>query len=177
MEPFAGLRVLDLSRNPVGAQASQLFADFGAEAIMVEPPGGSPLRQAAAFPFWARGKKSIALDLHRDCDAVRRLAAEADVLIETFRPGAMAALGLGYDELRRDNPGLVYCSISGFGSQGPYAEAPGYEGLVMAKLGLFHAFRSMSTTPDSPAFVATPFAGFAATQVALHGTLAALHER
>ncbi|MDB5446245.1 MAG: CoA transferase [Phenylobacterium sp.] len=179
MEPFAGLRVLDLSRSQAGAQTSQLLADFGAEVVLVEPPGGSPLREAAAFPFWARGKKSVALDLHAPHDrlAIARLAGAADVLIESFRPGALDALGLGYEALSAENPGLVYASLTGFGRQGPYARAPGYEGLVLAKLGVFRTFAGMSLTPDRPAFVTVPFASFAAAQVALQGILAALHER
>jgi len=179
MEPFRGLRVLDLSRSKVGAQTSQVLADFGADVILVEPPGGSPMREEAAFPFWARGKKSVVLDLHapQDRDAVAGLASGADVLIESFRPGALEALGLGYEALRRDNPGLVYCAITGFGDQGPYAAAQGYEGLVMAKLGVFRSFQHMSNTPERPAFVTTPFASYAASQVASQGIFAALHER
>lgn len=179
MQPFADLRVVDLSGSRAGAHASQLLADFGAEVVMVEPPGGSPLRSGSAFPFLARGKKSIVLDLHDAAgrDTVRNLAAGADVVIESFRPGALDGLGLGYEALSRENPRLVYCAVSGFGESGPYAAAPGYEGLVMAKLGVFSAFRRMSKTPERPAFVTAPFASFAAGQAALQGIFAALHER
>jgi crotonobetainyl-CoA:carnitine CoA-transferase CaiB-like acyl-CoA transferase len=179
MEPFTGLRVLDLSHTRVGAQASQLFADFGAEVVMVEPPGGSELRSHAAFPFWARGKKSLALDLDvaRDRETISALARGADVLIEDFRVGELDALGLGYEALRKGNPGLVYCSITGFGSKGPYTAAPTDGALVMAKLGVFEAFSRLSPVAGRPAFVTAPYAGFAASQVALYGTLAALHER
>jgi crotonobetainyl-CoA:carnitine CoA-transferase CaiB-like acyl-CoA transferase len=179
VEPFAGLRVLDLSRTRVGAQASQLLADFGAEVVLVEPPGGGELRRQAAFPFWARGKKSLALDIHapKDRETILRLAEGADVVLEDLGDGAADALGLGYDRLRRDNPGLVHCAISGFGSQGPYVDAPADDGLVMAKLGFFQAFGRIAPQPDRPAFVTTPFAAYAASQVALHGILAALHER
>ncbi len=177
--PFIGLRVLDLSRTSSGAHASQLLADFGAEVILVEPPGGSPLRQGPAFPFLCRGKRSVVLDLHApaDVDAVRRLALGADVLLADAGSDDLEALGLGYGALGGRNSRLVHCVISGFGAQGPYAGAPGHEGLVMAKLGVFSAFRRMSETPERPAFVTAPFASYAAAQVALHGILAALHER
>ena len=98
--PLAGLRVLDLSNSLAGAQASQTLADFGAEVVHVEPPGGSSLRDLPSFPMIGRGKKSMVLDLHDAGDAAlaREMALGADVLIETFRPGVMERLGLGYEE-------------------------------------------------------------------------------
>jgi crotonobetainyl-CoA:carnitine CoA-transferase CaiB-like acyl-CoA transferase len=178
MSALAGLRVLDLSSNRTGAQATQLFSDFGAEVVWVEPPGGSLLRQHPAFPFWARGKQSIEIDLRSEAGParVRELAESADVLVETYRPGVLGRRGLGYAALSADNPGLVYTSITGYGSQGPYADAKGYEALVAAKLGLMQSFaRAM---PDGrPPFLAVPWFSFAASQTALHGTLAALVER
>ena len=183
MALLQGLRVLDFSLGQAGAQASQLLSDFGAEVIMIEPAEGSPLRKHRAFPFWCRGKKSIVLDLTQDREVILNLARSADVVIDSGRPGSLNAKGLGYDDLSRDNPGLVYCSISGFGSQGPYADAPGYEGLVAARLGIYHIFRAMRPMipgigfSDKPAFVSTPFASFAAAQIATQGIFAALHER
>jgi crotonobetainyl-CoA:carnitine CoA-transferase CaiB-like acyl-CoA transferase len=178
MQPFAGLRVIDLSPNRVGAQASQIFSDFGADVIQVEPPGGASIRHHAGFPFWARGKRSIVLDLNIEADlaTLKALARHADVFIETQQTGKLDRLGLGYADLAADNPGLIYTSVTGFGRQGPYRDAPGYEGLVMAKLGGFHAFSRMSPH-DAPPFVNVPFASFAASQVAIHGILAALLER
>lgn len=178
MGPLAGLRVIDLSPNRVGAQVSQLFADFGADVIQVEPPGGAVIRRHAAYPFWGRGKRSIVLDLGDDADRehLRGLARRADVFIETHQPGKLAALGLGYEDLAVDNPGLIYCSVTGFGTEGPYRDAPGYEGLVAAKFGLFKTFERMSPHDDPP-FVNVPFASFAASQVAQQGILAALVER
>ena len=175
---FEGLRVLDLSPSRIGAQISQLFADFGAEVIWVEPPDGAALRQHAAFPFWARGKRSMQLDLHEAADIVklRDLASTADVLIETSRPGVLAAKGLGYDDLSAVNPRLVYTSVTGFGSEGPYADMRAYEGIVAAKLGIFHSFRLMTATP-APPFVTVPWCCFAASQVGLYSTMAALLER
>jgi crotonobetainyl-CoA:carnitine CoA-transferase CaiB-like acyl-CoA transferase len=173
-----GLKVVDLSPTRVGAQISQVFADHGADVIWVEPPGGSALRAEPAFPFWARGKQSVELDLHTDADrhAVRDLAASSDVLIETFRPGVMERLGLGFDELQRVNPRLVYTSVTGFGRIGPYAGVQGYEGVVQAKLGAFASFRKISRS-SRPPFVTAAYASFAASQTTLHGVLAALLER
>jgi crotonobetainyl-CoA:carnitine CoA-transferase CaiB-like acyl-CoA transferase len=178
VEPFAGIRVLDLSPHQVGAQVSQLFADFGADVIQVERPGGASIRQHSAYPFWARGKRSIVLDVFNDGDRdiVAQLASTADIVIETFKPGVLDARSLGFTDLAKTNPKLIYASITGFGRQGPMANAPGYEGLVHAKLGAFSAFKRMSNQ-SSPPFVSVPFAGFGATQTALHGILAALYER
>jgi len=178
MLPFEGVRVIDLSPNRVGAQVTQLFADFGADVIQVEPPGGASIRHSAAYPFWGRGKRSIQLDLHQhaDRDVVRDLARHADILVETQQTGVLDGFGLGYDDLRAINPRLIYTSVTGFGRQGPYAHVAGYEGIVDAKLGVFHAFKRMSPHTVPP-FVTVPFAGFSATQVAIHGTLAALIER
>jgi len=138
--PLAGLRVLDLSNSPAGAQASQTLADFGAEVVQVEPPGGSTLRDLPSYPLICRGKKSVVLDLHAAGDAAlaREMALGADVLIETFRPGVMERLGLGYHHLAAANPRLVYGSVTGFGRKGPYANAKAYEALVMGRgaLGL-----------------------------------------
>src|ERR1700689_2509536 len=115
---LAGIRVLELSNGLSGVQAGQFLADFGADVVQVEPPGGDPLRAQPAWAFWGRGKRSIELDLHvpADCAVARQLAVGCDVVIETFRPGVAARLGLGYDDLQADNPGLVYVSVSGFGS-------------------------------------------------------------
>src|ERR1700750_188504 len=127
--PLGGIRVLDLSTSVTGFQASQVLADFGAEVVHVEPPGGSPLRDLPSYPCLARGKHSIVLDLKAPADRAlaRQLAEAADVLIETFRPGVAERLGLGYDALSEVNPGLVFTSITGFGRTGPYAGTKGYE--------------------------------------------------
>lgn len=176
--PLAGLRVLDFSTTAAGAQASQTLADFGAEVVHVEPPGGSQLRAQPGYPFLARGKKSIVLDLHAEADqaVARTMASGADVVIETFRPGVMERLGLGYDDLRADNPGLVFGSVTGFGRTGPYAAAKGYEALVMARIGALSASGGMVTRPG-PAHVSVPYSSYGASQLLLTGILAALHER
>jgi len=176
--PLAGLVVVDLSRTVPGVQASQLFSDYGAEVIHVEPPGGSALRSSPAYPFLARSKLSIELDLHDAADAAvaGRLASRADVVIETFRPGVAERLGLGYEQLSAENPRLVYGSISGFGRRGPLAHVKGYEGIVVAKLGGMSAVAEMSRRPG-PSFLSAPYAGFPASQLLAQGILAALYER
>ena len=176
--PLVGLRILDISTTPSGSQAAQLFADFGAEVVLVEPPGGSPMRAAATFAFLARGKKSVELDLKSPDDhaIAKSMALGADVLIETFRPGVMERLGLGYDELSAQNPGLVYVSITGFGRTGPYAGVKGYEALVMARIGGLSVVANM-VARKGPAFISVQFGAYAAAQTALSATLAALHER
>jgi crotonobetainyl-CoA:carnitine CoA-transferase CaiB-like acyl-CoA transferase len=173
-----GLVVVDLSQTRVGAQASATLADFGADVIWVEPPGGSSLRRSSAFPYYGRGKQSLVADLRtvEGQARVRDLVAAADVLIDTFRPGVLERRGLAPESLQALNPGLVHASITGFGRQGPYAAVKGYEALVMAKLGVLTVFGPMKDGP-APPYVTTPFASFAATQTTLHGILAALVER
>src|SRR5215203_3283696 len=134
--PLEGLQVLDLSTTLTSATVSGFLADFGAAVIAIEPPGGSPLRSQPAFPFWGRGKRSIVLDLDvpDDAEVARALAAGADIVIETFRPGVVERFGLGYDDLAPTNSRLVYVSVTAFGRTGELAGVKGYEGLVMARL-------------------------------------------
>lgn len=149
------LVVLDLSRILAGPWAGQLLADLGADVVKVERPGtgddtrtwgppflhdseGRPTDEAAYFLCANRNKKSITIDFTRTegADIVRRLVGQADVLIENFKVGGLAPYGLDYDTLRRVNPRLVYCSITGFGQTGPYAPRPGYDFLIQAMGGL-----------------------------------------
>ncbi len=176
--PLSGLRVLDLSNSPAGAQASQTLADFGAEVVQVEPPGGSALRGLPSHPLICRGKKSMVLDLHDSGDAAlaRDMALGADVLIETFRPGVVERLGLGYQDLSAANPRLVYGSVTGFGRKGPYADAKAYETLVMARVGALWASQGM-VAREGPAHVSVPYCSYGASQQLLTGICAALHER
>src|SRR4029078_4854307 len=131
---FAGLRVLDFSTTIAGPHCTRMLADMGAEVIKIETDGGEtmrtrpPLRQGCSTAFGQLnvGKKSLVLDLKSEDgkEAVRRLAASADILVENFRPGVMHRLRLDYDSLRPLNPKLIYCSISGYGQTGPSAELP-----------------------------------------------------
>jgi crotonobetainyl-CoA:carnitine CoA-transferase CaiB-like acyl-CoA transferase len=171
---LAGLRVVNLSPSLGGASVGQFFADHGAEVVLVEPPGGSPLRSAAGWPIWARGSKS--LEARLDDPAVRALALGADVLIDTFRPGVLERHGLGHQELSRENPGLVTVSITGFGRDNPLSHLKGYEGLVMARLGAYTQLGDLVTRPG-PAFATVPSATLSAAYLAFTGTLTALYER
>src|SRR4051812_4998613 len=144
-DALAGLRVLDFSIMMAGPYCARLFADMGADVLKIEPPEGddmrlrAPLRDGASVYFGQlnAGKRSLALDI-KDADAialVHRLVAEADVLVENFRPGVMDRLGFGADALRAINPRLVYCSISGYGQDGPAAERAAYAMIVHAASG------------------------------------------
>jgi crotonobetainyl-CoA:carnitine CoA-transferase CaiB-like acyl-CoA transferase len=157
------LRVLDLSRVLAGPWASQVLADLGAEVIKVERPGagdetrawgppwlrdarGAETPESAYFAATNRGKRSITVDVSRPEGQaiVRRLAERADILLENYKVGALARHGLGWEELSRVNPRLVYCSITGFGQTGPYRNRPGYDFLVQAMGGLM----SITGEPD-----------------------------
>lgn len=159
------LRVLDLSRVLAGPWATQILADLGAEVIKIERPGpgdetrtwgppwlhdaaGRETGESAYFACTNRGKRSVAVDLGRPegREVVRRLAQRADVLFENFKVGALSRMGLGYRDLSALNPRLVYCSISGFGQDGPYRDRPGYDFLIQAMGGLM----SVTGEPDGP---------------------------
>jgi len=143
-----GLRVLDLTRNLAGPYCTMILGDLGAEVVKVEQPGRGDDTRAWTPPDWNgesttflsanRNKRSLAIDLDepQGADIVRRLAAEADVLVESFRPGSLDKRGLGYDRVRSGNPGLIYCSISAFGSVGPMAGSPGYDPILQAYSGM-----------------------------------------
>ncbi|MFN4088769.1 MAG: CaiB/BaiF CoA transferase family protein [Alphaproteobacteria bacterium] len=156
--PYRGLRVLDLGQGVAAPYCAQLLATYGAEVIKVEPPEGDwgrslgstyAGRQSAVSAVFNRGKKSLVLDLRKDeARAVaRRLALKADILIEGFRPGVAARLGLGYESLKAENPKLLYVSVSGFGQQGPYAARPCSDSAAQAFSGLIHAARGPDGTP------------------------------
>ena len=176
--PLTGLSVVDFSTTLTGAHIGQLMADFGAEVVMVEPTGGNPLRQQPAWPFWARGKQSIMLDLHvaEDLATSHDLARRADVIVQTWRPGVAERLGLSFADLRGENPGVIVANVTAFGRSGPLAALKGYEGVVMAKVGALDAYGGL-TPRSGPAYTSVPFASFSAAQAALHGILAALIER
>ena len=176
--PLEGVRVVDFSNVLTGAQASQFLADYGADVTHVEPPGGGSLRRQANWPFLGRGKRSIQLDLKdaEDRATAQALAGAADVVIETFRPGVAERLGLGYGQLGAGNPGLVHASITGFGSRGPYAGLQGYEGVVLAKLGVYWALAGLADRPG-PCFSSAPYGSYPTSQLAVQGVLAALYDR
>ena len=144
--PYRGLRVLDLGQGIASPYCAMLLGVYGADVIKVEPPEGDWSRflgttygsHTTLSAVYNRGKHSLCLDMkHKDGIAIaKRLARDSDVLIEGFRPGVAARLGLGYEELSRDNPGLIYLSISGFGQSGPYSKRPGSDSVAQAFSGL-----------------------------------------
>jgi formyl-CoA transferase len=148
MSALAGVRVLDLSRILAGPYCTQLLGDHGAEIIKVEhPDGGDGTRQwgppylgdqSAYYLSVNRNKRSVALDLKQPAAraALTRIAARCDVLVENFLPGALDRMGLGYEAMRRVNPRLIYCAISGYGQTGPYRDRPGYDFAIQAEGGL-----------------------------------------
>ncbi len=160
--PLAGLKVLELSRILAGPWAGQLLADLGADGLKVESPQGDDTRRwgppfidngdgtqdAAYFHACNRGKRSTAVDFATDEGrrTVRRLAADADVLIENFKVGGLAKYGLDYAALSAVNPRLVYCSITGFGQTGPNAERAGYDFVIQAMSGIM----DLTGEPDRP---------------------------
>ena len=151
---LAGLKVLDLSRILAGPYATQLFADLGADVVKVEnPDGGDDTRRwgppftkkadggrgdAAYFSACNRNKRSITVDFasKAGADLLRDLAAKADIIVENFRPGGLQKYGLDYASIAAINPGIIYCSITGFGQTGPYANRPGYDFLIQGMGGL-----------------------------------------
>jgi formyl-CoA transferase/CoA:oxalate CoA-transferase len=180
------LLVLDLTRILSGPFATMTLADLGADVVKVEQPGkgddtrawGPPFQGDAAAYFLAvnRNKRSIGVDLKspEGRAAVRRLAMKADVIVENFRPGTAAHLGLGFEELSKENPGLVYASISGYGQTGPESQRPGYDAIAQARSGIMSV---TGETDGPPVRVGVSSADIAAGMWAIIGILAALHER
>ncbi|TGD71044.1 CoA transferase [Mangrovimicrobium sediminis] len=183
--PLAGLRVLDLTRVLAGPSAALALADLGAEVIKVEPPGSGdetrsfpPFRDGESHYFLSinRGKKSIVIDLKTEAGVqlVKDLAAKCDVLVENYRPGVMDRFGLGYDVLSAVNPGLIYCSISGFGQEGPLSHKPSFDIVLQALSGAL----SVNGEPGAmPTKMGIPLGDLVGGINGPIGILAALHER
>jgi crotonobetainyl-CoA:carnitine CoA-transferase CaiB-like acyl-CoA transferase len=132
-----GIRILDLSWGIAGPLGVLLLAEQGADVIKVEPPGGDPFRVYDGYKVWTRSRRSVTCDLKSEAgvDAFRKLAATADVLVESFRPGVMDRLGVGYDALHAELPRLVYCSVPAYPPGHRLAQRPGYDALVQAASG------------------------------------------
>jgi len=183
--PLEGIKVIELGQLIAGPFAGKMFGEFGAEVIKVEPPdGGDPLRQWRLLHdgtslWWyvqARNKKSVTVNLrHPEGQAIiRRLAREADIVIENFRPGTLEKWGLGYELLCADNPGLILLRLSGFGQTGPYRDQPGF-GAVGESMG---GMRHITGFPDRPPV--RPNLSIGDALASLHGVigvLMALHHR
>jgi crotonobetainyl-CoA:carnitine CoA-transferase CaiB-like acyl-CoA transferase len=155
-----GLKVLDFGHYIAGPLLGMLLSDQGAEVIKVERPGGDPGRKELAFATWNRGKRSIVLDLKvaAEQDTARRLAGQSDVVIENFRPGVAERLGIGYERLAGENPGLVYCSLPGFGENHPNRTKPGWEPIIGAATGLYPRVEGAEEPLYSPLPIASTFA-------------------
>lgn len=190
---ISGIKVIDLTRVIAGPLAGQILADLGAEVIKVERPivgddvrhlgppwmkdtDGNFLKEATYTAAVNRGKRSVTLDFAQPEGAalLRRMVAGADVLLENFRPGTLEKYGLDYVSLARDNPRLIYCSVSGFGQTGPYKERPGYDFLMQGMAGVM----SVTGKPGSgPTRAGLPIADYSAGLTAAIGVLAALNHR
>jgi len=182
---LAGIRVLDFSQVGAGPECAMLLGDLGAQVVKIESPGGDIGRKLG--PPWQAGesvvsmsfnrnKRSLALDLKKPAGAgiVQRMAARADVLVESFRPGVMDRLGIGYAALSALAPGLVFCSVSAYGQTGPWRDKPGVDGIVQAVSGLM----SQVGTPDSPPMkVQIPAADMVTGFLSTTAVLAALRVR
>ncbi len=192
--PLQGIRVLDLSRVLAGPWAGQLLADYGADVIKVERPGAGDDTRAWGPPWWGdpaermsayylctnRGKRSIAVDIASDegRSLVRTLARNADVLIENYKVDQLARYGLDAASLRALNPGLIYCSITGFGQTGPDAQRAGYDFAIQAAGGLMSVTGEAQGTPGSePQKVGVAVVDVMTGVYATSAILAALHER
>jgi crotonobetainyl-CoA:carnitine CoA-transferase CaiB-like acyl-CoA transferase len=176
-----GIRVLEQGTFITGPCAGMMLADLGADVIKVESPEGDPYRSyqggrySPHFQAYNRNKRGIALDLKRDADRAlfEGLVREADVFIQNFRPGTAERLGAGPDRLRELNPRLIYCSISGFGRDGPYAERPSYDSVAQALSG----FLSVVVDPRDPQFLGPALADAITGIYAAYGILGALVQR
>ncbi len=194
---LAGIRVLDMTRVVAGPYAGQILGDLGAEVVKVERKGegddcrrvGPPWmdtelgRQGQDSTYYQsvnRNKHSISVDFATEAGAelIRKLAANADILVENYRTGTLARYGLGYEQLKEINPKLIYCSVTGFGQTGPYAGRSGYDYLVQAMSGLMSVTGHHDGEPgDGPMRVGVPIADISAGLYATISVLAALNHR
>ena len=186
--PLKGLRVFDLTRVLAGPTCVQMLADLGADVIKIEKPGsGDDTRgfappvmpgtnESAYFMGANRNKRSVSLDISKPEGQViaLELIAQCDILVENFKVGALAKYGMGYEQLHARFPGLIYCSITGFGQTGPYAARPGYDALVQAMGGIM----SLTGAPDGPPQkVGVPLADLFAGLYGCIGVLAAIRHK
>lgn len=185
MTALAGLRVLDFTQMMTGPMATMLLADAGADVVKVEQPAGDPFRKSgetsiegdgAFFLGVNRNKRGVVVDLKTDEGRAlaRRMAAEADVLVENFRPGFADKHGLGYDELNAINPRLIYASITGFGRSGPNAGRPALDQVIQAYSGLMQV---TGTQDSGPLKIGFPFSDLVTALFATIGILTALQAR
>jgi crotonobetainyl-CoA:carnitine CoA-transferase CaiB-like acyl-CoA transferase len=190
--PLQGLKVIEVTHIMAGPTCGMMLADMGADVIKVERlPNGDDTRrtvpptidgESAAFLMMNRNKRGIAIDLRSEAgrEVLRHLIQSADVLVENFRMGAMEAYGLGYETLRQENPGLIYCSLSGFGRTGPYAERGGFDLIAQGMSGLMSITGEMPIEGEdapAPVKVGAPMTDITAGILAAMGILAAYIHR
>jgi crotonobetainyl-CoA:carnitine CoA-transferase CaiB-like acyl-CoA transferase len=181
-----GVRVLDFTRHMAGPYGTVVLADHGADVVKVESlPHGDHSRtggvhqvgdQSAVFLMWNRGKRSLALDLRKPegLDVVRRMAEQADVVVENYRPGVAAEIGIGYEALSAINPRLVYVSVSAFGPRGPLAPFPGTDPVIQATSGVM----SVTGEPDGgPLLIGVPVADYTGSMLCVQAVALALFAR
>lgn len=143
MRALEGFRILDLSSGIAGPMATMVLSDNGADVIKIEPPAGDSFRDMLGYRVWQRGKRNAVYDLKDEAERAEflDLVKTADVLVESYRPGVTARLGIDYETLAAINPALVYCSITGYGRDNPWSDRPGYDALVAARIGLHYEQR------------------------------------
>lgn len=177
-----GLRVLDCTHVIAGAYCSMMLADLGADVVKIEPPGGEVTRGRPESPFKPydfvnRNKRAIAVDTTtpEGAEVIRKLAREADVFVENFRPGALDRVGLGYADLAKENPRLIYASISGFGQTGPYRDRGGLDLVTQAMSGIMSFTGAIGST--EPMSAGVPLSDLNSGVFCAMGILAALNHR
>jgi len=189
--PLHGIKVLDLTRILAGPFCTQMLGDLGAEVIKIERPGkgddtrgfappfvvdeqGAETAESAYFLSANRNKKSVAVDFTNPAgqSLLRRLMAQSDVVVENFKTGTLNRYGLSYDDVKDDNPGLVYCSITGFGQSGPYANRPGYDFLIQGMGGIMSLTGELDGSPQK---VGVPIADLMTGMYAAVAINAAIH--
>jgi len=173
-----GLKVVELGDGRSVSQVGNVFADFGAEVISIEPPTGIALRKEPGYLFMGRGKKSVVLDCHQESDAqtALRLMAQADVVVTSIRQKTLKQWGLDPDSILAVNPRAVVAVVTGWGLTGPLADVKGYESLVMASIGGNTVNQRLTLAPG-PNYITVPWAAWSASQTLLHAIFAALRER
>jgi crotonobetainyl-CoA:carnitine CoA-transferase CaiB-like acyl-CoA transferase len=186
VKPLSGIRVLDLGRHLAGPTCGMMLGDLGADVVKIERiEGGDDGRgagppwvgeESAFFLSANRNKRSVCLNtkVPEGQEVFRKLAATADVVVENYRPGVMDALNIGYERISQTNPGIIYCSISGFGADGPYANRPGLDQIIQGFSGLQ---RVTGFEGQEPTRVGIPIADLLTGILGAYGVLAALHAR
>lgn len=179
MQPLQGVTVLDFTQVIAGPLSTRMLGNLGADVIKVEPPSGESSRgdlEGAYFSSYNTSKRSIVLDLKSEAgrEVIRRGAEEADVIVESFRPGVMEKFDLDYETIREYNEDVIYCSISGYGQTGPYSDRPAYDPIIQAVTGIME---TMGYRDRPPVRMKTPMLDMATAWSAAFGISMALWQR